>query len=706
MAKTLAAAVLAASAWETAAQDGADSVLRRAREEIASGRFEVALAVLQPLLAKEPPDPEVRRLERAARGITTLTVESLARRYTAVLTPLDPATCSPRGQDLRPGETPVKDLELEVGVYQLKLTAEGGRRSVMREVRVERGPDGFPRPARVEIDRDDPDGFCFVPGGRFRFGGGPRTPEHPRQHDMAELDLPGFWIGRHEVTNREYAGFLDSISDYALWRSVVPSTWRNGFPPDGFDDVPVSGIDEFRAVVYAAWRGERLPTEQEWEKAGRGSVGRIYPWGNDPAEIDGLPIHLSETTARSTDVSPFGVCGLVSQVMEWTRAAGGAGWQVRGGSYAERGLNTSPDYRLMLRLDFVRSPDPDYAGVRLARSLPPADPRQGIRDPDPGVRLAAAKALDPVAARERLAEEADPFVIAVLLRVAGELPPGAPAAVAEVAAWLGFAGARERLAAVASFDSLARLGDPTGLMGLAKRGDAAAEKEIERFVRTQGKAAAAMALLSSDEPAARRRGAELAADSDSLDALASLRRIGEEAAALRAASKLTLRGEPLGGPGLRIAIGDHESAQRACEEEIRRGSNGVAARWWMAYSLLRQGRSGEACKLLTEAADARPSGREQAWIFLLRAVSRLGRNPEEGYRDALRGKDWTEDPADHAYLDRVKGLCEAALGRKERAHRSLRKALREPPSRREPLLEALPELSLASVRAAWLGTLR
>lgn len=706
MATALVAAGIAVAASETAAQDTADSALRLAREEIAAGRFDVALAALQPLLAKDPPNPEARRLERAARGITTLSVETPGRRFGVVLTPLDPATLSPRGQDLRPGDTPVGDLELEVGIYQLKLTADGGRRSMMREVRVERGLDGFPRPARVEIDRDDPEGFCFVPAGRFRFGGGPRTAEHSRQHDPVEIDLPGFWIGRNEATNREYAAFLDSIADYALWRSLVPSTWRAGFPPDGFDDVPVSGIDEFRAVAYAAWRGDRLPTEQEWEKAGRGSVGRIYPWGNDPAGVDGLPLSLSEVTAPSTDVSPFGVRGLVSQVMEWTRAAGGAGWQARGGSYAERGLNASPDYRLMLRLDFVRSPDPDYAGVRLARSLLLVDPRQGIRDPDPGVRLEAAKALDRVVARERLADESDPFVIAALLRVTGELPAGARASVAEVAAWLGFEGARERLAAVGSPEQLARLGDVRGLVELAKKGGASAEREIERFVRSQGAAAAAIALLSSNEPALRRRGGELAVGTDSPDALALLRRVGEEAAAEKAASKLTLRGEPVEGAGLRIAIGDHESAQRALADEIRRDRGAMTARWWMAYSLLRQGRPEEAVPTLNEAAESRPVGRDHAWVFLLRAVARLGRSPEEAYRDTLRGKDCTDDPADLAYLDRVKGLCEAALGRKDRARRTLLKAMREPPPRREPLLEALPELSASSLRAAWLGTLR
>jgi hypothetical protein len=563
----LAAAALAAGG--PGSQDPADPALGRAREEIAAGRFDVALALLQPLLAQEVPDPEARRLERAARGIAVLSIDTPGRKFAAVVTPLDPAGLGPRGQDLRPGDTPVANLEVEVGLYQLTLTAEGGR-VVMREVRIERGADGFPAPARVVVDRDDPEGFCFVPSGRFRFGGGPRTAEHPRQHEAREVELPGFWIGRSEATNREYAAFLDSISDHELWRSLVPSTWRTGFPPEGFDEVPVSGIDEVRAVAYAAWRGDRLPTEQEWEKAGRGSVGRIYPWGNDPAEIDGLPVSLSEATARSTDVSPFGVRGLVSQVMEWTRGVGG-GWQARGGSYAERGLNTSPDYRLMLRLDFVRSADPDYAGVRLARSLPPADPRAGLRDPDPGVRLEAVKALGRAAAG-RLAEEGDPFVVAALVRAAG-LPAEAPTAVAEVAAWLGIAGARDRLASSGSAEAaaaLARVGDPRGLVRLAKLGGAEAEREIDRFVRTQGRAAAALALLESDEAAARRRGLDLASGTDSLDVIARLRRIGEEAAASKAAANLALQGEPLGSAELRITVGDAEAAERDPPRSRRR----------------------------------------------------------------------------------------------------------------------------------------
>lgn len=187
----------------------------------------------------------------------------------------------------------------------------------------------------------------LIPAGDFIMGSTPEQIEAARLmdiygHEFTLLDelpqfraiLPDFYLSECAVTNDQFAKFLNAVNpspeQLNLWAPdleciSIPANkseiYRVG---PGFAKHPVIHVSWFGADAYSRWAGLRLPTEIEWEKAARGTDGRLYPWGDewrdDFLRWHGTALH-GETTAPvdafPQGCSPFGILQMAGNVDEW-----------------------------------------------------------------------------------------------------------------------------------------------------------------------------------------------------------------------------------------------------------------------------------------------------------------------------------------------------------------------------------------------------
>jgi sulfatase modifying factor 1 len=169
--------------------------------------------------------------------------------------------------------------------------------------------------AREEPVREE---MISIPAGPFIRGtdqGG--FDEQPQR----TLILSAFAIDRNEVTNSQYQQFVDATGHR---KSGPPSRYAKNMSKMRGINQPVVYVSWEDADAYCHWKGKRLPTEAEWEKAMRGSDGRLWPWGNveqangaNWARVqDGHDVAASVGTVL-TDKSPYGVMDGAGNVMEW-----------------------------------------------------------------------------------------------------------------------------------------------------------------------------------------------------------------------------------------------------------------------------------------------------------------------------------------------------------------------------------------------------
>jgi formylglycine-generating enzyme required for sulfatase activity/CheY-like chemotaxis protein len=205
-----------------------------------------------------------------------------------------------------------------------------------------------------------------IPAGAFLFGEG------------TSMNTGQFWIDKYEVTIGQYAKFVEFIKanperekDFDHKDQPpnvlghIPKYWdiwyenaKRGTAARSVKmslNSPMLEVSWWDAYAYAKWRGRELPTEQEWEKAARGTRGFLYPWGDSPDEkkantgedhlpgdpkqkgkIDGHNFWC-DVDGEQDDKSPYGVIGMAGNMSEWTadRTPDNRFPIIKGGNYAK-----------------------------------------------------------------------------------------------------------------------------------------------------------------------------------------------------------------------------------------------------------------------------------------------------------------------------------------------------------------------------------
>ncbi len=263
------------------------------------------------------------------------------------------------------------------------------------------------------------------------YRGASAPPVKPLAEEMAEVPagefvfqrdgkrtLSKFWIDKYEVTIAQYDEFLKALDTDPkrgiAWDDPLQPASKKTHKPAKWDEIyaaalsggavdkqsvnincPVVMVDWWDAAAYAKWKGRRLPTEEEWEKAARGTDGRVYPWGNtampqaanlraDHVEngkksesIEGFK-RWEPVNKKIKDISPCGAIGMAGNVEEWTATWGDHPDYpdkrvplVRGGSFVAPSSN-----ELLTARHFYKSPESssEALGFRTASDQPPPAP--------------------------------------------------------------------------------------------------------------------------------------------------------------------------------------------------------------------------------------------------------------------------------------------------------------------------------------------
>ena len=196
-------------------------------------------------------------------------------------------------------------------IYQQLQAKFPGRRSTTSPDRLK--ADGSAGEAFPTDPRDVP--MALVPAGEFMMGSTLKPDEKP----VHRVYLNAFSMDKYHVTVGQYAKYLEATG------AEAPPEWEIMNEPR-HQKRPVVNVSWSDAATYCKWAGKRLPTEAEWEKAARGTDGRLYPWGNEPPtrlhanfgkkewayHMALVPVGMFEMGK-----SPYGIYDMAGNAWEW-----------------------------------------------------------------------------------------------------------------------------------------------------------------------------------------------------------------------------------------------------------------------------------------------------------------------------------------------------------------------------------------------------
>lgn len=291
------------SAYEPGIPASCDAIIQRLLQKRREDRFQSAAELLATLTALGVNSgPSALRPVVAPMPETEPSRSASGVRRTAVSTPSSVESAAPATPAMtedsarKPAASVKRRLVALAAVSALTMVAALALALVLTR----------PKPAILDAHGT----MLLVRGGSFIFGDNSPDSPNPRQ----TLSLGSFYVDKTEVSNAEYKKFCDATGH------APPGSANYLTKPEE----PVADVTLEDAMAYAAWAGKRLPTEQQWEKAARGSDGRPFPWGQDPWTV-GVPDTLQPVDSFPDRASPEGALNMAGNVFEWTVSAFPAG---------------------------------------------------------------------------------------------------------------------------------------------------------------------------------------------------------------------------------------------------------------------------------------------------------------------------------------------------------------------------------------------
>ena len=269
------------------------------------------------------------------------------------------------------GTTPFKNIRIARGEYVVTFEKDGyapNERTVsglgMRTDGLSLTTPPMQVEARLIPVAAMPAGMVFVPGSEYRMASWSRPTDR-------RVRLSDYFIDKYEVSNQDFKEFINA-GGYArreLWthpflkdgRSLSweeamalfvdrtglpgPREWSNQSVPEGKADYPITEVSWYEAAAFAAFRGKRLPTVFQWEKAARdGVIGpagiAIMPWGlfypgDELGHRANFGAGPQPVTSSKFGMSTFGALNMAGNVAEWTLNDSSDGYLAAGGSWGD-----------------------------------------------------------------------------------------------------------------------------------------------------------------------------------------------------------------------------------------------------------------------------------------------------------------------------------------------------------------------------------